>query len=66
MCLVADRVKNMVVYSDHEDIIACGIWDNVVANPQVEMRKVINLVNVQHVERKECEELPEFYKDIGK
>jgi hypothetical protein len=29
MCLVADRVKNMVVYNDHEDIIACGIWDDV-------------------------------------
>lgn len=56
----------MVVYIDHEGIVACGIWDDVVANPQTDMHKVINLVKVQHVERKEGEELPEFYRNLGK
>jgi hypothetical protein len=59
-------VNNIVVYIDHEDIVACGIWDDVVANPQTDMHKVINLVKVQPVERKEGEELPEFYRDLGK
>jgi hypothetical protein len=36
------------------------------ANPQTDMHKVINLVKVEPVERKEGEELPEFYRDLGK
>jgi hypothetical protein len=52
MCSIADRVKDMVVYIDHEDIVACGIWDDVAANPQAEMHKVINPAKVQHVERR--------------
>jgi hypothetical protein len=35
-----DRVKNMVVYIDHEVIV--GTCDGV-ANPQAEMPKMINL-----------------------
>jgi hypothetical protein len=66
MCSIVDRVKNMVVYIDHEDIIASGNWDDVVANPKAELPKVIIPIKVIHVERKEAEELPEFYKNLGK
>lgn len=40
ICSIVDRVKNMVVYIDHEVIV--GTCDGV-ANPQTEMPKMINL-----------------------
>lgn len=66
MCSILDRVEDMVVYIDHEDIVASGPWDVVVANPQAELPKVFSPTKVQFVEKKSHEHLPDFYKNLDK
>lgn len=66
MASVVDRVKNLIVYIDHEDIIANANFEDIVAEPKAQLPKVLSPVKVIHVEEKQGEELPEFYKNLGK
>ena len=40
MCSVVDRVKNLVVYFDHNDCVAGVQWDDVVSNTVAQLPKV--------------------------
>ena len=61
---VVGRAKTLVVYVDHEGTLADVNWDDVVVNPSAELPKVFSPVKVQHVEKKEGETLPDFYKNL--
>lgn len=60
---VVNRVKNLIVYIDHDDTIAVANWDEVAIDPSVEMPKVFNPIKVKHIEKNEA--LPEFYRNIS-
>lgn len=66
MCSVVDRVQNLVLYADHEGILANVHWDDLVVNPIFELPKVISPVKVTHVAKEHGERIPEFYKEVEK
>lgn len=65
MCSVVDKVKTLVLYFDHEDILGGFSWDDVVLNPVTELPKVMSPVKVVHMEKR-AEKLPTFYSDLRK
>lgn len=66
MTSVVHKVKNLVVYIDHEDTVGRVSWDDVISNPVAELPKVISPVKVHYTERQQGETLPEFYKNLRK
>jgi len=64
MVSVVDRVKNLVVYFDHDDNIAGLDFDDITVNPASELPKVLSPQKVQYVPKKVNEKLPAFYSDI--
>jgi len=64
MCSVVDRVKNLVVYFDHNDCVAGVQWDDVVSNPVAQLPKVSSPVKVQQIKKKKGEDLPDFYRKL--
>ena len=64
MVSVVDRVKNLVVYFDHDDNIAGLDFDDIVVNPVAELPKVLSPHKVQYVPKKVDEKLPNFYSDV--
>lgn len=64
MAAVAAKIRTLIVYVDHEDKIGEVDWDDVVANPVVELPKVISPRKVEFVPRKAGEKLPVFYSKL--
>jgi hypothetical protein len=64
MASVVERHRNLVMYFDHDDTYIGDITcDDVIANPVVDLPKVISPKKVHHVPRKEGEKLPSFYTE---
>jgi hypothetical protein len=59
MANIVRKVKNFVVYFDHDDIADGVNWEDIVANPVAEFPKE----HVQHMRKKDGEKLPVFYTD---
>ena len=60
MVSVVDRVKNLVVYFDHDDNIAGLDFDDIVLNLVADLPKVLSPHKVQYVPKKVDEKLPNF------
>uniref|UniRef100_K3ZCW6 PB1-like domain-containing protein n=1 Tax=Setaria italica TaxID=4555 RepID=K3ZCW6_SETIT len=60
MCSVVDRIKNLVVYLDHDDTVISGSWDDVIVNPIAELPEVPS-----PVKNNDREKLPEFYRNLS-
>ncbi|WVZ51182.1 hypothetical protein U9M48_002347, partial [Paspalum notatum var. saurae] len=63
---VAAKVRNLVIYFDHEDLIGGVNWDDIVANPVSPLSKVISPGKVEVVPKKPREKLPIFYTNLKK
>ncbi|XP_066398983.1 uncharacterized protein [Miscanthus floridulus] len=63
MASMVDRVKNIVLYFDHDNHIGGLPHEDIVINPIVDLPKVFNPTKVQHMGRVD-EELPEFYNNL--
>lgn len=64
MVLVVDKVKNLVLYFDHDGHVGRLSHEDVLINPVANLPKVVFSPRmVQHVERVD-ERLPEFYRNL--
>ncbi|KAJ1275969.1 hypothetical protein BS78_05G177800 [Paspalum vaginatum] len=66
MAQVSSKVKNLVVYFDHQDNMGGVDWDDIVANPGAPLPKVISPKKVEVIPKKVGEKLPVFYTDLKK
>uniref|UniRef100_K3ZLZ1 Uncharacterized protein n=1 Tax=Setaria italica TaxID=4555 RepID=K3ZLZ1_SETIT len=64
MMSLVKKVKNFVLYVDHDDTIVGLHWDDIVANPVVSLPKLLNPKKVEVVERSRNEKLPSFYSNL--
>jgi len=63
MASVVDRVKNIVLYFDHDNHIGGLPQEDIVINPVADLPKVFSPTKVQHMGRVD-KELPEFYNNL--
>uniref|UniRef100_K3ZCH9 Uncharacterized protein n=1 Tax=Setaria italica TaxID=4555 RepID=K3ZCH9_SETIT len=66
MTSVIEKCKTLVVYVDHEASMEDCPWDDVVANPVVDLPKVLSPHKVVYVENIAGEKLPLFYTDLNR
>lgn len=64
MVSVVDRVKNLVVYFDHDDNIVGLDFDDILVNPVARLPKILSPHKVEYVPNKVNEKLPQFYSGI--
>jgi hypothetical protein len=64
MSSVVNKIKNLVVYFDHDDNIGGIDWDDIVANPISTLPKVFSPSKVVYKEKDTGEQLPEFYQNL--
>ena len=63
MISVISKVRNFVVFFDHDDNISGINWEDIVTNPIAELPKVMSPSKVQNAR---AEKLPAFYSNVPK
>jgi hypothetical protein len=66
MASLVHKVKNFVLYLDHDDNISGLDWDDLVVNPIASLPKGLNPHNVGRVPSKQGEKIPEFCCNLSK
>jgi hypothetical protein len=67
MVSVVEKVKNLVVYVDHDDNLVSVDWNDIVANHVNEFPKVLlSPHKVVYIEKNSREKLFMFYTDLKK
>jgi hypothetical protein len=61
---MASRVKNLVIYFDHEDSLVTLDWDDVITNPAIDLPKVMIPKKLNFIPKKDGEKLPSFYSNL--
>ncbi|KAK3146657.1 hypothetical protein QOZ80_3BG0269560 [Eleusine coracana subsp. coracana] len=64
MSSIVNKIKNFVLYLDHENSYARINWDDIVVNTITSLPKVLSPHKVHVVDRKVDEKLPEFYSNL--
>jgi hypothetical protein len=61
---VTDRVKNLILYFDHDNNVGGLDWDDVVANPSSTLPKALSPFKVQGTQNRDGDKLLDFYRDL--
>jgi hypothetical protein len=64
MASFVNKFRNFVLYFDHDDNLSGAKWDDVVANPQTDLPKVISPMKASYVQHNKSDKLPEFYCNL--
>jgi hypothetical protein len=60
MCFVIDRVKNLILYFDHDNNVGGLDWDDVVGNPTSTLPKALSPFMVQGTQNRDGDKLLDF------
>jgi hypothetical protein len=65
MVSVVNKIKNFVIFFNHDDNISSINWDDIVANPISSLPKVLSPSKLVNVELDREEKLPDFYSNLN-